>query len=175
MIFFLDFSLSLTLRGTWVLISQRLIKSICSPNPHRSMCHPLTRINKVWSPCLLPSSHSIQPPHRLHNDWGCPSHHTTACWKVPVGSLLCLYFIIFMIWKGINTSSITFCYFCSPSPLSRMHYTGAIVLKSDCALGSPRELLTETSARTLCPEPTIQLGLGEMWTSVLFLKSIKWF
>lgn len=73
-----------------------------------------------------------------------------------------------MIWKGNNTSSITFCYFCSLSPLSRMPYTGAIVLKSDCTLGSPRELLTETNARTLCPEPTIQLSLGETWTLVLF-------
>ena len=146
--FFLSFSLSLTLQGTWVLSPQISLKSTSSPLHSACLTPPLESINSG-----LPSSYPvpllIQLSHHLPNGRGWLSYHTTlplktSHWKILYFSYMTRPPNFYLeIWWSAHLWHC-FCHLCTASPCPHMHFAGATVLKSACTLESPWGLLTKT-------------------------------
>ena len=111
---------------------------------------PLESINSS-----LPSSYPvpllIQLSHHLPNGRGWLSYHTTLPLKTSHWKILYFFYMtrpnfhLEIRWSAHLWHC--FCHLCTASPCPHMHFAGAIVPTSDCALESPWELLTKTTPR----------------------------
>lgn len=115
------------------------LKFTSSPLHSACLTPPLESINSG-----LPSSYPvpllIQLSHHLPNGRGWLSYHTilpltTSHWKILYFSYMTRPNFYLEIWWSAH---LQHCFsLCTASPCPHMHFAGATVLKSDCALESP--------------------------------------
>jgi len=151
--FFLGFSLSLTLQGTWVLSPQISLKSTSSPLHSACLTPPLESINSG-----LPSSYPvpllIQLSHHLPNGRGWLSYHTTlplktSHWKILYFSYMTRPNFYLEIWWSAHLQHCFFslCRFSLPPYALCWSNSSEVWLRIRITLGA----FNKDHAKTPCP------------------------